>query len=317
MWIDIKEKGIQVMDKKVVSIIDGNHFAARAFFALKLSDSKGRNTSAIYGVLDMLNNYIEEYLEHAIVVCWDSTRSKNRTDILPTYKCGRDPKDETARQGRADWINQMQVCKEALTYLGVTQITIEGYEGDELIYGVSKIIEETAISQIVTADKDLLQCVRKDVVWYDPIKKKLVGEWNFEELIGMKKEDFILYKCLTGDSGDDVPGVRGIGEITAKKILGSYHSIEDISANVCKFKKGYDSQVVKDILERNVKLMDVKEFIKEEILIEISGQLWQERSLDMEKFIEIAKEYDMNTLVNTADLMKKRYQSLRNRSMKI
>jgi len=298
---------------KTVSIIDGNHFAARAYFALKLSDSKGRNTSAIYGVIDMLNNFIEEFPEHEIVVCWDSSRSKNRTNILPTYKESRDPKDEVARAGRTDWHNQMIVCKEILGYLGVTQIVIDGYEGDELMYGVTKLVGDKKYCQIVTADKDLLQCVSEYVYWYDPIKKKMVTVHNFEELIGMKKDDFILYKCLTGDSGDDVPGVRGIGEITAKKILGNYHTIEDIGNNVGKFKKGKDSEEVKEILKRNVKLMDVREFISEEILIEIDKQMKETRTIDIEKFAEIARDYEMNSLVENLDVMKNRYQKLMER----
>ena len=128
--------------EKLISLIDGNHFAARAFFALHLNDSKGRNTSVIYGVLDMLQNFIDEYPCDGIVFVWDEGKSENRKNILPTYKESRIPKTEEERVRKLDWINQMLVSREILKSLGVPQIFIKGYEGDELLYALAKIYNE-------------------------------------------------------------------------------------------------------------------------------------------------------------------------------
>jgi DNA polymerase-1 len=301
------------MDKRTISILDGNHWSARAFFALHLSDSKGRNTSVIYGVLDMLNTYIDEHPNDSIVVCWDTSRSKNRTDILSTYKYRRDPKDEAEKASRSDWINQMGIVKEELNYLGVTQVMIEGYEGDELIAGVIKLVNGERHCQIVTSDKDLLQCVNENVSWYDAIKRKTVTKDNFDESIGIKREDFLLYKCLIGDSGDDVPGIRGIGEVRAKQLLTRYHTIDELSNNFSKDKAGQLVFQKKDILERNKRLVDVNEFITEDILKNIEVQLDRAKTIDIEKFLDIAHEYDMYSLIDKIEELKVKYQQLLNR----
>lgn len=297
---------------KMISVIDGNHFTARAFFALRLSDSKGRNTSAIYGVIDMLNNFIEEFPCDGIVFVWDEGGSENRKAILPTYKESRIPKDEEEKARKLDWINQMKVCKQILHTLGVPQVGIYGYEGDDMMCALSRIFKtHNIITQIVTSDKDMLQLVDKMVCWTDPLKKKSINEFNFEEELKMKRERFLLYKCLQGDKGDDVPGIPKIGEGRALSLVQKYATIDEIVNNSDVDIAGRTARGQREILERNVKLLDVNQFISEEILQKTRELLKVSLSIDMKKFEEFCKEYEMYSLLGGIERIKTTYQNLK------
>ena len=300
---------------KTIAVIDGNHLAFRAHCVLHLSDSKGRNTSTIYGVTEMLSNLVREYIPDALVVVWDGGKSQNRRNILPTYKASRAPKTEEERKGKEEFYTQLIEVKHILDYLGVPQIEIEGYEGDDLLCAVTKLAHKRGyISLIVTSDKDMLQLVAPDVFWLDPIRKRLVSQENFYAQMGMAKDDFLLFKCLQGDAGDDVPGIRGIGETYAKKLLQKYHSIDDLVSNAGTERPEKLVKGQREILERNMKLVDLQQFVTDEILVKAETMMSSFRPIEANRLIEIFNDYEMKSLSNELPELIALYNELRGKN---
>jgi len=301
--------------KKTCYIIDGNHLAFRAHCTLHLSDSKGRNTSTIYGVSEMLGGLVREYLPDALVICWDYGKSQNRKNILPTYKSSRVPKTEEERKGKEEFYVQLDDVKRIVRGFGIPQVQIQGYEGDELIYTVAKMSQKIGyISGIVTSDKDMLQLVDSDTFWLEPIQKRIVTPENFREVLGIAREDFLLYKCLIGDAGDDIPGIRGVGEVTAKKMLQKYHSIDDLVSNNEEDRRARLIRGQREILERNMKLVDLQQFISPEILIEVRNSIKEVHPVDCFKLKEIFTDYEFKSLLNELPELETLYTDLWNKN---
>ncbi len=297
---------------KFVSLIDGNHLAARSFFALNLSDSKGRGTSAIYGVVDMLNTYLQEKQPDGLIVCWDFGKSENRRQVYSDYKCRRAPANEEEAKKIADRCNQMNVCKEILKTLGIPQVQKWQYEGDELLYATSLVVStiKDYKSVIVTSDKDLLQVVDSQTIWYDPIKDKYVRIDNFEQEIGIPKSKFLLRKCLMGDDGDDVPGIPKIGEKRAFNLAMKYNTLEEIASNTGITK---EEQLARGHLEemlRNKRLVDLKEFITPEIVEEVRNRIKEPLELDVFKLEEIFKDYEFASFLANLETVVEPYKEL-------
>jgi len=285
--------------QKTVAIFDGNHTAFRANCVFQLSDSKGRRTSVMYGVLDMISAFIRNHLTDALVIVWDYGSSHNRKKILPTYKENRKPKTEEERQGRENFFQQINEVKRVLDALGIPQIQLEGYEGDDMLCAITELASSINYSSVVvTSDKDMLQLVGTNVDWYDPIKKNTVNSQNFYEKIGLEREDFLLYKCLMGDSGDDIPGIRGIGEVRAKKLLQKYHSINALCDNTDLDIAGKLVRGQHEILLRNMKLVDLKQFINSEVLEKVKTLLIKNREIDEISLEEILTDYEFHSILS-------------------
>ncbi len=302
-------------EHKIVAIIDGNHLAFRAFCALNLATATGKGTSVIYGVLEMLNNFIEEYKPAGLIVCWDYGKSEYRKKVYEGYKASRVAKTEEEKNKKEDFILQCNVVKEILQSLGIPQIQRYGFEGDDMLYGVTCALKNTGVDcLIVTSDKDLLQLVKGKICWLDPIKKKFVNEANFTEQVGIPQEKFLLKKILMGDDGDDVPGVKGIGEVRAQRLAMKYDTLVGLSKNTGLTK---EEQLVRgqlEILERNAKLVDISITMTEEVVGDIIRTLKESRVIDEAKFVEFLQTYEMQSLLNVKTELIERYELMRQKN---
>jgi len=296
--------------KPVMAIFDGNHLAARCFFALRLNDSKGRNVSAIYGCLESLTDFVREWLPDGVIVCWDEGKSGHRTKVLPSYKHRRKPATEEEVKSIQDRINQMKVVKEMFSYLGIPQVGIPGCEGDDLCLVLSTIASKADYqSLIISSDKDLLQLVNKDVSWYDPVKKLVVKQDNFREVTGLDIKDFVLYKALMGDAGDDVPGIKGIGPGRALKLINKYKTVDELVNNTDE-KEGKYVRGKREELERNLELVDISRAITLDIYQEVVAKLKQSRMVVMQEVIEMLQEYEFKSFLNEIKELTETYANL-------
>ncbi|MGL4106993.1 DNA polymerase I [Clostridium sp. LP20] len=214
-------------------ILDSNSLMNRAFYALPpLTNSEGIHTNAVYGFTNMLLKMKEEIKPDYIVATFDKKAPTFRHKEFEDYKAGR-------KKMPPELGEQFPIIKELLGLLGISIYEIEGFEADDIIGTLAKLSEKNNIEVfIVTGDKDALQLAseKTNVV----ITKKGVTEtavYNekaFQEEFGVTPVQFIDVKGLMGDKSDNIPGVPGIGEKTAFKLIQTYGSIEEVLNNIDK-----------------------------------------------------------------------------------
>jgi DNA polymerase I len=218
-------------DVNELFLIDGNSLAYRAFFALpeSIGTSDGRPTNAIYGLASMLVKIIAEYRPAGVVVAWDAGMS-GREVVYDLYKAQRPSRPDLLRE---QWPHLMPLVEA----FGYTNVRVEGYEADDVIASLARQGQEEGIPvMVVSGDRDVYQLVGDGVrvmsntrgmtetKVYD--RRAVVGRYGvapelIPDLIGLK-----------GDTSDNIPGVPGIGEKTASKLLQQFGSLEEVLANV-------------------------------------------------------------------------------------
>ncbi|TFG88119.1 MAG: DNA polymerase I, partial [Candidatus Atribacteria bacterium] len=213
-------------------IIDGNSYVYRAFYAIRdLSNSKGFPTNAIYGFTTMLMKIIREKKPDGIVVSFDSPVPTERHRLYEAYKAHR---PETP----ADLIKQVPYIKKIISAFNITIFEMPGYEADDILGTIAeKSASEGMDVFIVTGDKDMLQLINDKVKVYDPMKDRVFDEEFVREKFGIGPERITEFMALTGDSADNIPGIKGIGEKTARELLTEFKSLEDLLENTGRIKK--------------------------------------------------------------------------------
>lgn len=217
------------MDKLV--LIDGNSIAFRAFYALPLlTNGKGVYTNAVYGFTMMLMKVLEEEKPTHMMVAFDAGRVTFRHNEYEEYKGKR-------AQTPAELSEQLPLIREVLDAFGIRHYETAGYEADDIIGTLAKCAEQKEINTlIVTGDKDLLQLVTDRVNLL--LTRKGVTEterYNREAVWGkyqLSPKQIIDLKGLMGDASDNIPGIPGVGEKTALKLLHRFGSVEGVLAHV-------------------------------------------------------------------------------------
>lgn len=215
------------MAEKIV-LIDGHSILNRAFFGLPdLTNSEGLHTNAIYGFLNIMLKLLDEEKPEYLTVAFDVHAPTFRHEMYEEYKGTRKPMADELRQ-------QVPVMKEVLRSMGIRIIEQEGLEADDLLGTLSKRCESEGMDVIIiSGDRDLLQLATDKVKIRIPKTKQ--GRTEVEDYYAADVKEryqvtpleFIDMKALMGDTSDNIPGVPGIGEKTAAKIITEYHSIEN------------------------------------------------------------------------------------------
>lgn len=211
-------------------LIDGNSIANRAFYAIKpLTTSAGLNTNAVFGFTTMLLRLLEEEKPSHMLVAFDAGKVTFRHKDYGDYKGGR-------AKTPPELSEQFPLMKELLHSFGISQYELEGYEADDIIGTLSRIAEERGDEVvIVTGDKDMLQLATDRVTVL--LTRKGVSEVErfspaaIKEKYGLEPLQIIDLKGLMGDPSDNIPGIPGVGEKTALKLLHEYGSVEEVLAH--------------------------------------------------------------------------------------
>ena len=216
-----------------VFLIDGSSFMYKAYFALAVTgnfmkNSKGLCTNAIYTFINMMTSILKNNPKK-ILVAFDAGKKTFRHEMCETYKDGRRPMDDEMRV-------QIPYIKKYLDLIGVARYEKELYEADDIIGTIAKEAEEKGYKvNIYSSDKDLLQLITDNVTVYK--SKKGINDLeeyskaHFVEEYGFDPIKMIDLKALMGDPSDNLPGIKGIGEKTASKLIIEYGSIEGIIDN--------------------------------------------------------------------------------------
>ncbi len=223
------------MDKKKFLLIDTFNFLHRAFHALPptLTDSQGSPTNAVYGVTAMLISVFDSIRPDYVVAANDGIKPTFRVESFTGYKAHRKPMDEGL---------SVQIPKvfEVLEAFGVHQIQVDGYEADDIIGTLSTRFGKDNMEVIIVSnDRDLWQLVNQNVFVMAPAKggqMEWIGEKEVKARMGFPPECMIDYKALRGDPSDNIPGVSGVGEKTAKKLIDEYCTIEEIYKHISEIK---------------------------------------------------------------------------------
>lgn len=206
-------------------LIDGNNLAYRCRYTFQLSN-RGKDVSVLYGFLKVMESLIKKNKPVSVIVAWDGRVPKFRRELVPEYKANRH-KDEDPLV-REEFNSQIRELHHyALPRMGILTVKQDYIEADDLLYHASVLsLHEENI--IVTGDKDLLQALSTRTKVLSPVKDTLYDISKFEETYGFSHDKFVWWKSIQGDGSDNVPGVDGIGEVTASKYMKQYSSISEI-----------------------------------------------------------------------------------------
>ena len=217
---------------KTLILIDGHALAYRQFFALErtgMKNSENQPTWAVYGFFKAIFDLLAKIHPDYIAVAFDVGRRTFRTEKFEEYKANREAMPDTMR-------SQLGIICEGLKAFDIPIITKEGFEADDVIGTISKNASDKGHNTLIlTGDQDSFQLIDKDgtVKVLIPSKGELIEyDWNkVYEKLGVYPDQVIDYKGLRGDTSDNIPGIRGIGEKTAQKLLNRYKHLEDVLAD--------------------------------------------------------------------------------------
>ena len=220
--------------KDIFLLVDGNSLMHRAFHALPLMDADGVYTNAVYGFLSMLLKVIKEENAQYLAVCFDEHGPTFRHTVYPDYKAGRRETPPELRQ-------QFGTILSLLDEMGIRRFSLQGWEADDLLGTLSlKGAEAGAAPLLLTGDRDALQLVGGGTELM--FTRKGISETirftpaRVQEEYGFSPEQVTDWKGLAGDSSDNIPGVPGVGDKTAVKLLQEYGTLEGVLENADKVK---------------------------------------------------------------------------------
>ena len=238
---------ILVMYMKKIVLVDGNNLIFRSYYATAYSgvimrNSKGFPTNALYGFINMMNKIIRDEKPEYIMVAFDKGKTF-RHEAYTEYKAGRSDTPDELKQ-------QFPVAKEVLNAMGIKYHEMDYYEADDIIGTLSyeAHVDPEFDCEIVSSDKDLLQLIEDDVV-VKVLKSNdyiMMDRDKFVEEYGVEPIKMIDLKALMGDSSDNIPGVAGIGEKTAIKLIKEYGSINNLYENIDNIKGKMQEKLIND-----------------------------------------------------------------------
>lgn len=224
------------MPEKLV-LVDGHSILNRAFYGLPdLTNSKGMHTNAVYGFLNILFKIMEEEKPDYLIVAFDVKAPTFRHEMFSEYKGNRKPMP-------AELHEQVPLLKEVLHAMKIHTVEHPGYEADDLLGSMAVKGEGQGLSvSLISGDRDLLQIASENIKIRIPKTKRTgteIEDYFFKDVVekyGIKPAAIVDMKGLMGDASDNIPGVPGIGEKTALKILGAYETLEDAFEHIDEIK---------------------------------------------------------------------------------
>lgn len=280
--------------KKLV-LVDGNSIANRAFYALPLlTNKKGLYTNSVYGFTQIILKIIKDIKPDYILVAFDAGKVTFRHTEYKEYKGKRltTPRELSG---------QFPMIKELLDTFLIRHFELEGYEADDIIGTVAKLADEKKISTIIyTGDKDMLQLATSNVSIY--LTRKGITEveaYGPEEIkakYNLSPDQIVDLKGLMGDASDNIPGVPGVGEKTALKLLHQFGSVEKILDNI---EEIASDKLKEKISENNEQALMSKQLatIFKNVPMELNIDKYQVKEADNEEIYQLLNKYEFHSLI--------------------
>ena len=285
-----------------LTLIDGSGFVFRAFHAIPhLSTTKGQPTNAVYGFTTMLLKALREHAPTHAALVMDASRKSFRTELDPTYKAHRPEAPE-------DLVRQFPLVREVARALDVPVLEEAGVEADDVIATLARRARAEGFEVvIVTGDKDFAQLVGEGIELYDPMAEAAGrGGWTrIEDVVkklGVRPDQVVELMALTGDKVDNVPGVPGVGEVTAALLVRHFGTIEamlerpgEIPAAVSR--GGAKLQEKVQALADRIRLNKVLVALKEDVPLPLAPGDLARRPVDVERARALFTELEFGRLL--------------------
>lgn len=278
------------MDKQRVLLVDGMALLFRGFFATAfrgnfMKTTEGIPTNGVYQFMRYFLDAIDTFQPTHVICCWDMGSKTFRTDLYDGYKANRPAPPE-------ELVPQFELIKEVVASFSMPNIGLENFEADDCIGTLAKLygVDEDVI--ILTGDQDILQLVDDSI--QVAIMRKGQGNYevfnreNFYDKKGIYPNQIVDLKGLMGDSADNYPGVKGIGEKTATKLLQEYDTIDNLLEHIDELPKGVQTKIKSniDMLHLSRKLAEIKCDVP--ISCQLDNAIWAFDKMRVEKkFLEL------------------------------
>lgn len=219
---------------KTIYLVDASIYIFRAWFSLPdtMTNQEGNAVNAVRGFFDFVVRFLQTTTPHNIVFAFDqSLEHSHRNEIYPPYKENREPAPPELKR-------QFEYCRELVRSFGISEVAHTHYEADDLIGTVAAKSRAAGYQVvIVTSDKDLAQLLKQDDIWWDYIKKRRLDAQGVKEHFGVIPEQIADWLALAGDSVDNIPGVPGIGLVSARKLIDHFGNLENLLGNLDEISK--------------------------------------------------------------------------------
>jgi DNA polymerase-1 len=278
------------MTENKLFLIDGNSLLYRSYYAIRgLSNSQGFPTNAIYGFIATLRKLVDKENPGYLGIVFDSPGRKVRHDVFEDYKAHRKPMPD-------DLAVQIPKLKEVIRALNIPIFVHETYEADDVLGTLAKkAAAKNFQTVIVTTDKDLLQLVSALTLVYNPSRDITLDESTVLEFFGAKPAQVGDVLSLWGDPSDNIPGVPGIGEKTAKSLIEEFGSLDNLLRNLGKIR----NPRVREKLEQNLNILELSRrlvAIETGLDVEFDPDLFRIAAPDYEKAARLFQELEFAAL---------------------
>ncbi|HKI58335.1 MAG TPA: DNA polymerase I [Trueperaceae bacterium] len=283
-----------------IVIIDGHALAYRSYFAMReLSTSRGQPTNAVYGFARALLRLLAEDADPTtLVVAFDAPAPTFRHERFEAYKAGRAPTPDDLPQ-------QVGIIKRLLDLMGIPRVERPGLEADDLIGTIARTCAERGFTvQVVTSDRDALQLVSDAVTVRSPDTAEPIGPPAVEERYGVRPDQWVDYRALTGDSSDNLPGVKGIGKVAARSLLRRYGSVDAILDDLDAVEPASQRRKLQASLDA-LELSRQLSRIRTDADIDVDPEAWGRRSADTDGLRELLRELEFGSILAEMGLAKR------------
>jgi len=305
---------MQLPETPCLFLVDGYALIYRAFYALisrPLTTSKGENTSAVWGIANFLQRLVSNYKPDYLGWVHDSGLSF-RHEKYPAYKATR---EKLSEELQADFDRGMDRICQLLDAYRVPIISLSGFEADDVIGTlVARNVSKGLNVVVVSGDKDFQQLIRPGVWLLNPgrggsagVEEHWVSTENASERLGVAPEFVTDYLALVGDSSDNIPGVRGIGEKTACELVRQYGHLESILAHAADIPKKRPREALLEYAD-NARLSKELVTIRDDLAVDIETETMKLKEPDSARLRELYVELEFHTLVKTTALAEQQEQ---------
>jgi DNA polymerase-1 len=294
--------------RKRLFLVDGYALIYRAFFAMigrPLRTSRGENTSAAWGVANFLHRLITEH--HPDYVAWvHDAGTSFREEVYPEYKATREKLDDELQE---DFDRSVERIEELLDAFGVPLVAVEGYEADDVLGTLAmRAVEAGLEAVIVSGDKDFYQLIGSQVSLLNPgrrgpaaVEEQWVTPENAHERLGVPPEQVVDFLALVGDASDNIPGVHGVGEKTARKLIEAYGDLDTILERAEEVKVKRARQALLDEAD-NARLSRELVTIRRDVPVELDLEALQAQPWDAEVLQELYTELEFHSLLQKLEV---------------
>lgn len=280
-------------------LIDGNSLLFKAFYATSdtgnyMVNRNGIPTNGVYGFARMVEKIISTNPKY-VIVAFDYGKKTFRNELLDTYKA-------TRKETPQELVPQFALAREYLTAHNITWYEIEGYEGDDIIGTLVDFGEKNNLKvSVYTGDKDANQLISSQTTIYRTVKGvtelDIYNEQTLLDKYGLKPDQFRDFLGLMGDSSDNIPGIKGVGEKTALKLLHQYGTIEGLQEHQDEI-KGKMGEKIRAGMEDALMSKKVATILRD-IPIDVDLEKATYRGYDYETLKSFYEKYDMNSLIKS------------------